>query len=296
MRTITTLLLAVLLGTTHALGATETVTYYHNDALGSPVAATDEAGDVLWTQDYDAWGVTLQSHDNRRWYTGAERDEDTALTYLQARWYSAAIGRFLALDPVDFHDSNIHSFNRYAYGANNPYTYVDPDGNIPIPALVWGAVKVAGYGLAAYDAYQAYQGSGATGAAAAAGINLIGRPARAGRAVADGARRTIGLEGRGHRPRLGERTMQGQVDAATQAGNPTVQRGGRDLFRLRSSGHGYSGATATPQNIRRVTPGGRVFAGKGADRPVTRRDIRELYKAQTGQGTSTLRTRSMRKE
>ncbi|MCP1674010.1 hypothetical protein J2T57_001109 [Natronocella acetinitrilica] len=74
MRTITTLLLALL------LGATETVTDYHNDALGSPVAATDEAGDVLWTQDYDAWGVTLQPHDNRRWYTGPERDEDTALT------------------------------------------------------------------------------------------------------------------------------------------------------------------------------------------------------------------------
>ena len=52
-----------------------------------------------------------------------------------------------------------------------------------------------------------------------------------------------GLESRGYRPAPGERTIQGQVDAATQAGNPTVQRGGQDLFRLRSSGHGQAGAT-----------------------------------------------------
>ncbi|VAW62716.1 hypothetical protein MNBD_GAMMA08-1242, partial [hydrothermal vent metagenome] len=105
---------------------------------------------------------------------------------------------------------------------------------------------------------------------------------------------TKGLETRGVRPAPGERTIQGQVDAATQAGNPTVQRGGQDLFRLRSSGHGQTGATATPQNVRNVSPDGNAFTGKGPDRNVTPRDIRELHKAQTGQGTSTIRTRSGR--
>ena len=103
-----------------------------------------------------------------------------------------------------------------------------------------------------------------------------------------------GLETRGVRPASGTRTIQGQVDAATQAGNPTVQRGGQDLFRLRSSEHGQGGATATPQNVRNVTPDGKVFIGRGSDRAVTPRDIRELYKAQTGQGTSSIRTRSGR--
>ena len=103
-----------------------------------------------------------------------------------------------------------------------------------------------------------------------------------------------GLETRGVKPAPGERTIQGQVDAATQAGNPTIQRGGQDLVRLRSGGHGQAGATATPQNVRNVAPNGRVFTGKGADRAVTPRDIRELHKAQTGQGTSTIRTRSGR--
>ncbi|TVK90666.1 hypothetical protein AYI83_21545 [Shewanella algae] len=48
------------------------------------------------------------------------------LTYMQARYYDPLIGRFYANDPVGFRD--VHSFNRYAYGNNNPYKYVDPDG------------------------------------------------------------------------------------------------------------------------------------------------------------------------
>ena len=30
--------------------ATETLTYYHLDALGSPVAASDEQGTVIWRE------------------------------------------------------------------------------------------------------------------------------------------------------------------------------------------------------------------------------------------------------
>lgn len=105
-----------------------------------------------------------------------------------------------------------------------------------------------------------------------------------------------GLETRGYKPAPGERTIQGQVDAATQAGNPTVQRGGQDLFRLRSGGHGQAGATATPQNVYRTNPrtGERFGPQSGPDRAVTDRDIGELYKAQTNHGTSSIRTRSGR--
>ena len=170
-------------------GCQEETTYYHTDALGSPVAATDDEGELVWEQHYGPWGTPLEStEDNALWYTGAPLDDATDLTYLQARWYSAGDARFLAADAVDFQEENVQSFNRYAYANNNPYTYVDPDGSVPLLAVGWGAVKFAGYAAAAYDAHQAYQGSGATGAAAAAGVNLIGRPVRASRAVAGGAR------------------------------------------------------------------------------------------------------------
>ena len=113
-------------------GAVETITYFHNDALGSPVAATDESGNVLWREAYKPYGSRIRKEDNGTndtWYTGKQEDKDTGLSYFGARWYDPVIGRFMGIDPVGFKEGNIHSFNRYAYANNNPYKFVDPDGN-----------------------------------------------------------------------------------------------------------------------------------------------------------------------
>lgn len=34
----------------------------------------------------------------------------------------------MGVDPKSFSQGNPHSFNRYVYGNNNPYAYIDPDG------------------------------------------------------------------------------------------------------------------------------------------------------------------------
>ena len=48
---------------------------------------------------------------------------------MMARYYSAQLGRFLAVDPGnDTNLGNAQSWNRYAYVRNNPIAYVDPDG------------------------------------------------------------------------------------------------------------------------------------------------------------------------
>jgi uncharacterized protein RhaS with RHS repeats len=52
---------------------------------------------------------------------------------MQVRYYDPVIGRFYSNDPVGYRD--VHSFNRYAYANNNPYKYVDPNGETPIHAL-----------------------------------------------------------------------------------------------------------------------------------------------------------------
>ncbi len=52
---------------------------------------------------------------------------------MQARFYVADIGRFYSNDPIGAlshigTSNGIHGFNRYAYGNNNPYKYIDSDG------------------------------------------------------------------------------------------------------------------------------------------------------------------------
>jgi RHS repeat-associated protein len=136
------LMLGFLLGATARAGVE--ITYIHNDALGSPVAGTDESGSVKWRSYYQPYGLeTLgerQAQGETAGYTGHREDADTGLVYMGARYYSPVLGRFLGIDPAGVNESNIHSFNRYAYANNNPYRYVDPDGETP---LLWYLAGVA---------------------------------------------------------------------------------------------------------------------------------------------------------
>jgi RHS repeat-associated protein len=64
-------------------------------------------------------------------YTGREWDGETGQYYYRARYYDAAVGRFISEDPIGFiaGDGNI---NRYV--GNGANYFVDPDGKqIAIP-------------------------------------------------------------------------------------------------------------------------------------------------------------------
>ena len=146
-------------GDAFALVGEQTI-YYHNDALGSPIIATDNAGDMLWREAYSPYGsrllhesreqscdsgscVPLESiWDEKHWYTGKLEETRTGIQYFGARWYEPELGRFLSVDPLQFRDDNLFSFNRYAYANGNPYKYVDPDGRDSI--TVTGTIHVPG--------------------------------------------------------------------------------------------------------------------------------------------------------
>jgi RHS repeat-associated protein len=117
----------------------ERTTTLHPNALGSPVAATDEQGNLLWKETYQPYGERKQkspnSTNNNRWYTGHPEDPETGLVYAGARYYDPVIGRFLSTDPVSLTEKNPHSFNRYGYANNNPYKYIDPDGRDVVIAI-----------------------------------------------------------------------------------------------------------------------------------------------------------------
>lgn len=148
-----------------------TVTYYHNDIAGSPVVATDAGGNVLWRESYRPYGERLTkapvSVDNKVWFTSRRQDVETGLVYMGARYYDPVVGRFISTDPVGFDEENLHSHNRYAYAANNPYRYTDPDGRFfaalapltPLvpPAIVKVTAAVSGLiggGILGYNIYQ----------------------------------------------------------------------------------------------------------------------------------------------
>jgi len=82
-------------------------------------------------------------------YTGHAHDA-TGLTYIKARFYDPSQHRFLTPDPIHFVDDNPFTFNRYAYGNNNPYRYVDPDGQfaqlLAEPVVILTAATVAAGG------------------------------------------------------------------------------------------------------------------------------------------------------
>jgi RHS repeat-associated protein len=66
----------------------------------------------------------------RQKFTSYERDVESGLEFAQARYFSSAMGRFTSTDPLlaSGNPTDPQSWNRYTYSANNPLTFVDPNG------------------------------------------------------------------------------------------------------------------------------------------------------------------------
>jgi len=75
-------------------------------------------------------GFSNSGDNNRKKFTGYERDNETGLDFAQARYNSSTLGRFTSPDPFSgsMSAANPQSFNRYAYVGNNPVNAIDPMG------------------------------------------------------------------------------------------------------------------------------------------------------------------------
>jgi RHS repeat-associated protein len=118
----------------------QTVTrHFHLDHLGTPRLITNGTGQQIGLHAYYPFGTELLSSttetppDNIK-FTGHEWDDlggdIHALTYMHARYYSGALGRFLSVDPDVAADApkQPQHWNRYAYAFNGPLTHTDPSG------------------------------------------------------------------------------------------------------------------------------------------------------------------------
>jgi len=102
--------------------------FYHADGLGSIVAITDSAQNVVARYSYDAFGMVTASDPvfgNAYAYTGREWDKELGLYYYRARYYDPMEGRFISKDPIGFAGGDL---NLYRYVRNDPANWIDPSG------------------------------------------------------------------------------------------------------------------------------------------------------------------------
>ncbi|MGW0807380.1 RHS repeat-associated core domain-containing protein [Nonomuraea sp. NPDC002799] len=121
-------------GTPVAVRTSAGVEYLATDNQGSvqltvPTGATVPAR----TRSYQPYGKprTSETTSTDRGWIGQIEDRQTGLNYLNARYYDPAIGRFLSPDPT-FDTARPQTVNPYAYGLNNPASFSDPSGLIPL--------------------------------------------------------------------------------------------------------------------------------------------------------------------
>jgi RHS repeat-associated protein len=122
-----------LLARTDASGNTS---WYLTDQVGSVVAIASTSA-VLDQITYDPFGNIVTQTDSaeadRFMFAGLEYDSTTGLYYDHARYYDAAIGRFVSQDPKGFAAGDA---NLYRYVQNNPAAATDPSGTQDDPITI----------------------------------------------------------------------------------------------------------------------------------------------------------------
>ncbi|WP_429773832.1 RHS repeat-associated core domain-containing protein [Acinetobacter gerneri] len=123
--------------------AKDRIQYHVQNFDGSTLKVMDEQGVVTQSYQYAPFGQQLQfkkpsNLKNPNAFVGGVQDADD-LVYLKARHYNPVLGRFYQPDPVTFIMKGHGQTDRYQYGWNDSYTYVDSTGGVVLP-IVTGAI------------------------------------------------------------------------------------------------------------------------------------------------------------
>ncbi len=121
---------------TDAEGVTETY-YYATNIQGDVTAILDTTGIPVVEYTYDAWGNLLTTTGsladtlgkaNSLRYRGYAYDTETNLYYLQSRYYSPEMGRYINVDGYIITGQGLIGNNMLAYCLNNPVICEDETG------------------------------------------------------------------------------------------------------------------------------------------------------------------------
>jgi RHS repeat-associated protein len=273
--------------------AKDRISYFHSDISGSPIAATNDNGDVLWEESYKPYGERLDNtrnankDQNNQWFTGKQEEADLGLQYFGARWYHQASGRFISRDPAGVlaHvESNPMMFNRYAYANNNPYKYVDPDGQLPflIPLAIFiakeivseGVEQVTGLPMPTAKNGLKYAIKQANKQIAKEGMKQAAKIVKAtSKSVAKGTGKSR------NKPPSPLRKAEGRphsiIEKSGKDGQYTTHNGDGTWKQYRGSGQDHGGIPRpnVKEAGKNVTPDRRTFVDKGRVRPPTPNEI-----------------------
>ncbi len=139
--------------TSYAKGVFDTF-YFEKNTFGDITGVFTEDGTKIGSYKYDAWGnctrtavsgiTQLQRNIvngyNPFRYRGYYYDVETALYYLQSRYYDPSTGRFVNPDGYVNANGDLLGYNMYAYCGNNPVNSTDPTGEGLLTLFLTGAV------------------------------------------------------------------------------------------------------------------------------------------------------------
>ena len=109
------------------------IIYFELDHLGTPRAALNQSGTVVWTWESDAFGAIPPNQNpsglgveivNLR-FPGQYYDQETGLYYNMHRYYDPTMGQYVQPDLIGLKGG---SFSTYTYVRNNPLKWADPMG------------------------------------------------------------------------------------------------------------------------------------------------------------------------
>ncbi|MDD2916578.1 MAG: colicin E3/pyocin S6 family cytotoxin [Candidatus Gracilibacteria bacterium] len=119
--------------------------FHLDDHLGGSNLDTDMSGEVLQITDYLPYGnqrITQRNGDykNKYGFIGKEKDNESGLNYVEARYYDSNLGRFVAQDRVFWEIGKTkrgnkvlydpQQLNSYGYAGDNPVILKDPSGEV----------------------------------------------------------------------------------------------------------------------------------------------------------------------
>ncbi len=270
--------------TSYAKGVFDTY-YFEKNTFGDITGIFTQDGTKIGSYKYDAWGnctrtavsgiTQLQRNIvngyNPFRYRGYFYDVETALYYLQSRYYDPSTGRFVNADGYVNANGDLLGYNMYAYCGNNPIMNVDPTGHAwyhwALGAAIVAACAVAtvvtcgGFAAAATAVTLVASGTAAgTAAATVATSALIGSATVYASAVAIAtsnsssveefceqgnwgtvAGTAIGMVGGGY---SGYQMAQDQIPTTTTTANPSpkINYPGNDPSRCDVSGFEWRGS------------------------------------------------------